>query len=523
MPLIIHPWLDKFFLPVPAFIRILHCQNFKAKNLNFPPCKISYDHIRNLLNNHLIMKKVTFLLFSIFLNSGMMFSQVSVNTDGSVADSSAMLDVKSTTKGVLIPRMTFTQRNAIVNPAAGLIVYCTDCNRDSTALLSIFQGGIWKTFDNSCLEPDPPVEGTHIPSVTQMVWIWEKAHIATGYRWNTTDDYSTAIDVGADTSIIDTGLACWSVYTRFVWAYNDCGHSSSQTLTGQTPMDYIAPPVEATHTPSLTSITWRWHTVPGATGYKWNTVNNYATAQNRGTDTTKAETGLICSIPYTRYAWAYFACGYSVPVTLTDSTDWCCGVPYITKAHVQGEVAPVTKTVNYYLVSNIPGETSKCWIASNLGADHQATAVNDATEASAGWYWQFNLRRGYMHNGTNRIPPTTWINYIYQNSNWTTSNDPCRIELGDTWRIPTYTEWNNVDNAGGWTNWNGPWNSALKMHAAGFLSYNSGNLYDRGYSGIYWSMNQYDWDDGSSYNFSPASSYPGIMYKAYGLTLRCIK
>ena len=59
-----------------------------------------------------------------------------------------------------------------------------------------------------------------------------------------------------------------------------------------------------------------------------------------------------------------------------------------------GTVAPVDKTVTYGTVTNIPGETSKCWITSNLGADHQATAVNDATEASAGWYWQFNRHTG---------------------------------------------------------------------------------------------------------------------------------
>lgn len=47
----------------------------------------------------------------------------SVNTDGSVADPSAMLDVKSSQKGLLIPRMTKTERNAITTPATGLLVF----------------------------------------------------------------------------------------------------------------------------------------------------------------------------------------------------------------------------------------------------------------------------------------------------------------------------------------------------------------------------------------------------------------
>ncbi len=54
------------------------------------------------------------------------FSQaVSINTDGSEADATAMLEVKSTNSGVLIPRMTSLQRTNILNPAEGLLVYDT--------------------------------------------------------------------------------------------------------------------------------------------------------------------------------------------------------------------------------------------------------------------------------------------------------------------------------------------------------------------------------------------------------------
>ena len=70
------------------------------------------------------------------------------------------------------------------------------------------------------------------------------------------------------------------------------------------------------------------------------------------------------------------------PGTLTPST---CGQT-ITKNHVAGVVAPVTKAVTYGIALGIPGEPAKCWITSNLGADHQATAVDNTTEAPAGWY-----------------------------------------------------------------------------------------------------------------------------------------
>jgi trimeric autotransporter adhesin len=70
------------------------------------------------------MKTLAFLF--IMLLSTAVFAQMAVNTDGSLPDNSAMLDIKSTAKGMLIPRMTLVQRNAITAPAAGLLVFQTD-------------------------------------------------------------------------------------------------------------------------------------------------------------------------------------------------------------------------------------------------------------------------------------------------------------------------------------------------------------------------------------------------------------
>lgn len=64
----------------------------------------------------------------------------SINTDGSTANASAMLDVKSTTKGMLIPRMSKTQKNTILTPASGLLVYQT--SPDSVGF-HYFDGSNW--------------------------------------------------------------------------------------------------------------------------------------------------------------------------------------------------------------------------------------------------------------------------------------------------------------------------------------------------------------------------------------------
>jgi hypothetical protein len=61
---------------------------------------------------------------------------VLVNTTTDVA--SSVLTVNSTTKGVLFPRMTTTQKNAIASPAAGLVVYDSTTNK-----LCCYNGSTW--------------------------------------------------------------------------------------------------------------------------------------------------------------------------------------------------------------------------------------------------------------------------------------------------------------------------------------------------------------------------------------------
>ena len=55
-----------------------------------------------------------------------LYAQVGIGT--STPDVSSILDLTSTTQGVLTPRMTSTQRAAIISPAQGLLVYDTDIN-----------------------------------------------------------------------------------------------------------------------------------------------------------------------------------------------------------------------------------------------------------------------------------------------------------------------------------------------------------------------------------------------------------
>jgi len=87
-------------------------------------------------------------LYTIALSTALSFSGltawgqgVGINTDNSSPDASAMLDVKSTNKGVLIPRMTTAQRTAIAAPAQGLLVFDQTTNG-----FWYYDGASWQPF-----------------------------------------------------------------------------------------------------------------------------------------------------------------------------------------------------------------------------------------------------------------------------------------------------------------------------------------------------------------------------------------
>ncbi|MCX6249380.1 MAG: DUF1566 domain-containing protein [Bacteroidetes bacterium] len=85
-----------------------------------------------------------------------------------------------------------------------------------------------------CTTQPAPIAGTNIPSLTQIVWNWNTVSEATGYKWNTTNNYSTASDMGNATTNTETGLIPDSLYTRYVWSYNICGNSTATTLSQTT-------------------------------------------------------------------------------------------------------------------------------------------------------------------------------------------------------------------------------------------------------------------------------------------------
>ncbi len=94
--------------------------------------------------NKLLVISLFFLFF------GVTSAQVGINTDGSNPNTSAMLDIKSVNSGILIPRMTLAQRNAITSPATGLLIYQTN----NTSGFYYYNGTAWQSIDTNTTDGD---------------------------------------------------------------------------------------------------------------------------------------------------------------------------------------------------------------------------------------------------------------------------------------------------------------------------------------------------------------------------------
>jgi len=153
-------------------------------------------------------KKILLLIAIVMMSSYSLTAQVAVNTDGSSPDPSAMMDVSSDSMGILIPRMTETQRNTISNPETGLIIY----QSDQIPGFYYFNGSAWTAVAGSGIHYPGELYGGGV-----IFWVDH-----TGQH-------------GLIASMIDLGLGVdWSNVNGWTYAQSDWdGLSNSNAIVGQ--------------------------------------------------------------------------------------------------------------------------------------------------------------------------------------------------------------------------------------------------------------------------------------------------
>jgi len=136
-----------------------------------------------------------FTLILLLLFSFPSIAQVGIGT--STPDPSAILDIQDTERGVLFPRMTSSQRDAIVDPAPGLIVFNTDLgeiqiNSNSTVV------PVWKAFSLAAVSvalPDQSVKYSNTDITTDLNETTSKSVPLFGsLDWNDNNTLFTLVD-----------------------------------------------------------------------------------------------------------------------------------------------------------------------------------------------------------------------------------------------------------------------------------------------------------------------------------------
>ena len=196
------------------------------------------------------MKKLIILL-AIFTTVATTAQSVGINDDGSAANASAILDLKSTTQGFLPPRMTGAQRATITSPAQGLMIYCTDCGISGEP--QYYDGTQWKNL----------IGGTATTStarVTIGTQVWATVNLdVTTYR-----DGTTIPQVTDPTQ--------WSNLTTGAWCYYN-NNSSSGTTYGKLYNWYAVAGIHDAdpNTPNKVLAPTGWHLPTDA---EWTTLTN---------------------------------------------------------------------------------------------------------------------------------------------------------------------------------------------------------------------------------------------------------
>ena len=172
-----------------------------------------------------------FILFVIISKSFWANAQVAINETGNLPDSSAALDIQFSHKGVLLPRITTAQRDAITNPAHSLLIFNTTvhCYQGYNANIGIWEN-IYCFICNSYQDSLTVLPASNI-TTTSFTAHWTSVSQTYAYYIDVAFDSTFTnilpayhnLSVGNTTSFNITNLTCDTVYYYRVRALGACG------------------------------------------------------------------------------------------------------------------------------------------------------------------------------------------------------------------------------------------------------------------------------------------------------------
>jgi len=439
---------------------------------------------------------------------------------GTTPNASAELDVQSTSRGMLPPRLTTAQRNAIVNPATGLLIFNTTLNCVEMNI-GTPTSPAWGCFNTT----NTVTAASATPTVCRNAVITPITHTTTG-----------ATGIGTATGL-PSGLTA-------TWASNTITISGTPTAAGT--FNYSIPLTGGLGSAQATgTITVAFNTVSAATSIPVlpiNTALTPITLTTTGATGIGTPTGLPAGVTA---SWASNTITISGTPTVSGTLNYTipltggCG-----SVNATGTIVVERADCGAFVAAGV----WKLFRCHNLGG-----AVTTADPFTPSWqlngsYYQWgrvNAAAIAPTDGTitnaNSSAVAVWNTTAASNGAWSdaskTANDPCPTGF----RVPTSTEWAAVINPtlnptrtfpGTWSNSStnytsgllfGSVTSGLFLPAAGERSSSNGSLSLRGLEGFYWSSTQ----GGNStnaiiVNFDRLDRNISTGSRTIGASVRCI-
>lgn len=198
-----------------------------------------------------IISKIFVLILVILLFTSNTFAQVGIGTN--TPETTAQLDVRSTSKGFLPPRMTSQQRDAISSPAQGLIIYCTNCGTNGE--VEVYNGITWANISGAAVAATLPILTTttatditsnDATSGGNITYDGGAQITSKGVCWSLTVNPTIAnskTSDGTGTGVFSsslTGLTADTTYYIRAYATNSSGTSYGNQVTLRTAKQFFA-------------------------------------------------------------------------------------------------------------------------------------------------------------------------------------------------------------------------------------------------------------------------------------------
>ncbi|MCX7728929.1 MAG: glycine-rich protein [Bacteroidia bacterium] len=187
-----------------------------------------------------------YLLF-VGLTQYIQSQNIGINANATPPDNSAMLDIDVSAlptngkKGLLIPRMTTAERNALPSPANSLLIYNT-----TTRCFEFWDvpSSSWQTLGCACSPPSSAPTANAASGITSTGFTanWSSVSGATCYQLDVATDVGFTsfvpgfnnLNVGNVTSYNVTGLSCGTTYYYRIRACNSCGNTGNSNVINVT-------------------------------------------------------------------------------------------------------------------------------------------------------------------------------------------------------------------------------------------------------------------------------------------------